>query len=210
MKKLTTSLNLCRKANLPAAITGHMGTGKSSVILNIFIAELERLGQLPDEYKGKVISVAKSELMRKLTYGPDKYWLWWASAATLLLDEIIGYFHVHDAWKDADELAWKMAAQQAGSAEEIEEVYLKVKEMIFRHRNIVDADQGRPSGQYIRTSHIFPPMDHEGGGILFLDEMNLGDDRVTRALMALTLDRRILDYLLPLNIWMVTTPRRPN
>lgn len=58
---------------------------------------------------------------------------------------------------------------------------------------------------YLRSHSFIPPPDHAGGGILSVDELNLSDQTLERALMSIALEGRFLDYVLPPDIMVVTS-----
>lgn len=59
--------------------------------------------------------------------------------------------------------------------------------------------------EYLRSFNFLPPPDHRGGGIWDIDELNLASAEVERALMSVSLEGRYLDYVLPDNIFIVTS-----
>lgn len=59
--------------------------------------------------------------------------------------------------------------------------------------------------RYLRSHNFLPPPDHEGGGIWDIDELNLASPEVERALMSVALEGRYLDYVLPPDIFIVTS-----
>lgn len=59
--------------------------------------------------------------------------------------------------------------------------------------------------EYLRSFNFMPPPDHKGGGIWSIDELNLASPEVERALMSVALEGRYLDYVLPENIFIVTS-----
>lgn len=63
--------------------------------------------------------------------------------------------------------------------------------------------------QYLRCHNFIPPMNHTGGGILLVDELNLGGEDIERAMMSIMLEGRFLDYVLPPGISCVTTMNPP-
>jgi hypothetical protein len=68
-----------------------------------------------------------------------------------------------------------------------------------------DAAVGGEVLRYLRCNNFLPPANHEGGGILHVDELNLAFPEVERAMMSIALEGRYLDYILPRDVWIVTS-----
>lgn len=77
---------------------------------------------------------------------------------------------------------------------------LTIEELIGYPRPSDDGDIN-----YARSHNFIPPPDHRGGGIWMVDELNLGSQEVERALMSLALEGRYLDYVLPPDIFIITS-----
>jgi len=205
MHKMQTCLNVLCRAGIAAFIEGVMGTGKTALVLNTWRHMAEEKNQLPEKYVGVNVSAVRTDLFRELPYNREHYWIWWASAANMLLEELVGYAHTQNPYKDADDLAWKVAGQMSSTTGELRSNYDDIKAMIFDERGITQNDRDRVTLRYLRSTKFLPPEDHAGGGVLFIDELPLGGNREINSLMSLVLEGRFLDYTLPPNIWCVTS-----
>jgi len=70
-------------------------------------------------------------------------------------------------------------------------------------------DRDRRILEYLRCGNFIPPANHTGGGVWVVDEINLADQSIERALMAIALEGVFLDYILPDNIFIVTSQNPP-
>lgn len=219
------------RANIPAFIFGIHGIGKTSIVYQLYIEACAEVGIEPltlmafnqsvEKGKGnghgiKVEAAALSSIdgkkLAREYQDPDSYGLWSVSAANITTEEMIGMPDVED--RDAIyRQVWLDTLQAASrTGEGVEGVKAAHKELFAyacERLDVSEEDKGRRVLRYLRLNALMPSPDHRGGGIWLIDELNLGFIEVEKALMQILLERRYLDYVLPDNIWVVTTMNPP-
>jgi hypothetical protein len=159
------------------------------------------------------LSSLDGKYMTRVNGDPDVYGFWSVSAANVTMEELIGMPHVEDrgaiyrqVWLET----LRAASRVGDSMAVIEPLHKKMFKYACQELGLNDDDKDRLVLRYLRLHALMPDPTHRGGGIWLIDELNLGFPEVEKALMQILLERRYLDYVLPDNIWVVTTMNPPS
>lgn len=180
----------------------------------------------PDEVKinvdMKVLSSLDGKHLARAHVDPDAYSFWSMSAPNVSIEEIIGMPHVDDrgaayreAWfRSQDAAASMLTAKAKGwDIEESANQLGFLTEAIFKQTcerlGITERDRNQIVLRYLRMHALMPDPGHRGGGVWLIDELNRGFAEVEKAMMQILLERRYLDYVVPDNVWIVTTMNPP-
>ena len=209
------------RANIPAFIQGIHGIGKTSAIYQLYAEGVRERGVVPvglDMFRDKmglstgIMSSIDGKKMAREYQDPDSYGFWSVSAANITSEEMIGMPDVED--RDAiyrqvflDTL--QAASRMAQDVTVTKSVHRQLFDYACESLGVSEVDKGRKVLRYLRMNALMPDPGHRGGGIWLIDELNLGFIEVEKAFMQILLEGRYLDYVLPNNIWVVTTMNPP-
>lgn len=152
-------------------------------------------------------------------YGDKKSFKFWSmSAPNISIEEIIGMPHVEDlgaVFRDAylrtlDVAARIMSRPKANETDDVAvdglfALHKPIFDRVCKDLGLTEDDKGRLMLRYLRIYGLMPEPDHNGGGIWLIDELNRGFIEVEKAFMQILLERRYLDYVVPEDVWIVTT-----
>jgi hypothetical protein len=221
------------RANIPGFIMGGHGLGKTSAIYQLYLEGCQEFGVKPlslaaihetivhgRSHTGdsaqlhldtSALSSIDGKKLARSYQDPDTYGFWSVSAANITTEEMIGMPDVED--RDAIYRQLFLDTLQAASRLSTMETINENHEHLFAYAcgklGVTEADKGRRVLRYLRLNALMPDPAHRAGGIWLIDELNLGFPEVEKALMQILLERRYLDYVLPDNIWVVTTMNPP-
>ena len=212
---INTSKKIIRvlsRAGIPAFLVGVHGIGKTSAIYQLYREAAAEAGKEAGDFNEVMSSIDAKALTRE-PKSPDDYGLWSVSAANITTEELIGMPDVED--RDAIYRQVFLDTLQAASRMSDDVIMLKtshkqVFEYACKSLGVSEEDRGRRVLRYLRMNALLPDPNHRGGGMWCIDELNLGFVEVEKALMQILLEGRYLDYVLPDNIWVVTTMNPPS
>lgn len=211
------------RANISAFIIGPHGIGKSSAIYQMYLeaaADAKKRPLALDVIAEKMnnsdigsLSSVDGKHMTRINGDRDVYGFWSVSAANVTMEEFIGMPQVEDrgaiyrqVWLET----LKAASRVGEGFEGAKAVHRQMFEYACQELGLSGDDRDRLILRYLRLHALMPDPGHRGGGIWLIDELNLGYPEVEKALMQIILERRYLDYVLPDNIWVVTTMNPPS
>jgi hypothetical protein len=220
---------MCR-ANIAAFVIGIHGLGKTSIFYQLYLEMCAEKKVVPESFdvfrsglfkgtKDKVdetsLSSVDAKHLSRFEFGLDDFGLWSVSAANMTLEELVGMPQVEDRGSIYRQ-AWFETLKAAANASSRPEMSI-IKELhgqLFGHAceelGLTKDDKDHYVLRYLRMHNLLPDPRHRGGGMWIIDELNLGFPEVERAFMQILLEKRYLDYVLPDNIWPVTTMNPPS
>ena len=212
------------RAHINAFIVGGHGIGKTSAIYQLYLELAKEAGKqdLPEifvntrdgDIKIDALSISSidGKVLSRKYQDPDAFGFWSVSAANVTMEEMIGMPDIEDRGAIYRQV-WLETMHAASRMSEGGDLNINAHKSLFKYAceelGVDETDKNRKILRYMRMHSLLPDPGHRGGGIWCIDELNLGFPEVEKMFMQMLLEGRFLDYILPPNVWVVTTMNPP-